>query len=116
MEARPAEVIVTVSDSGTGMSDEVKARAFEPFFTTKPPGEGTGLGLATVFGLVQQNKGGIEFKTESGVGTVFRVHLPASPGPVDEVSAPPARVESRSQGLQSGGGFYSSRTSPASVS
>ena len=77
-DARPAEVIVTVSDSGTGMSDAVKVRAFEPFFTTKPTGEGTGLGLATVFGLVQQNNGGIELRTEYGVGTRFRVRFPAS--------------------------------------
>ena len=91
--ARPAEVIVTVSDSGTGMSDAVKARAFEPFFTTKPTGEGTGLGLATVFGLVQQNNGGIELKTEFGVGTRFRVRFPASGGAVDEVLAPSSRVE-----------------------
>ena len=92
-DARPAEVIVTVSDSGTGMSDAVKARAFEPFFTTKPTGEGTGLGLATVFGLVQQNNGSIELRTEYGVGTRFRVRFPASGGAVDEVLAPSSRVE-----------------------
>jgi signal transduction histidine kinase/CheY-like chemotaxis protein len=72
------EVVVSVTDSGTGMTDEVKARALDPFFTTKPTGEGTGLGLATVFGLARQNAGEIELETKLGSGTTFHIRLPAS--------------------------------------
>jgi CheY-like chemotaxis protein len=68
---------ITVQDTGVGMEGEVARRSFEPFFTTKPKGEGTGLGLATVYGIVKNFGGVIELDSEVGSGTTFTVHLPA---------------------------------------
>jgi PAS domain S-box-containing protein len=78
-------VRVSVSDTGAGIPTAIQARVFEPFFTTKGQGKGTGLGLSTVYGIVKQWRGHVEFDTQTGHGTDFRVWLPAQAGPADSV-------------------------------
>lgn len=89
-------VMLSVSDTGCGMSPEVLSHLFEPFFTTKPPGRGTGLGLASVYGIVQQHKGSIEVQSQPNAGATFRIFLPRVRGkPQPRREADVAEVETR---------------------
>ncbi|MFN8093628.1 MAG: ATP-binding protein [Vicinamibacteria bacterium] len=92
-ELAPGEyVVVEVADTGHGMSAETRARAFEPFFTTKEPGKGTGLGLATVYGIAKQSGGSADIDTEPGRGTRVRIYLPRAEGAPAE-ALPAERVQ-----------------------
>ncbi len=86
-------VVITVRDSGSGIAPEHLQRVFDPFFTTKPPGQGTGLGLATAYGIVSQHGGALRVESEPGRGSTFLVHLPVA-GPMPS-AAGAAAVQGR---------------------
>jgi PAS domain S-box-containing protein len=81
-------ILMTVSDTGVGITQEVKAHIFEPFFTTKEVGKGTGMGMATVYGIIQQSNGYILVDSEVGVGTNIAIYLPSAPDAVSESGVP----------------------------
>jgi two-component system NtrC family sensor kinase len=100
-EARAGQFVrLSVSDTGCGIPPEILPRIFEPFFTTKPIGKGTGLGLATVYGIARQHEGWVEVQSKVNLGTSFHVFLPALAASEPRKTAPPASVPTRPTGRE----------------
>ena len=99
-------VMLSVTDTGCGMDQQVKAHLFEPFFTTKEQGKGTGLGLATVYGIIRQSGGSLEVLSSPGQGATFKVYLPQAQEAAI-LTAPPSRgcaTRARHRNHSAGGG------------
>jgi PAS domain S-box-containing protein len=98
-EATPGDyVVLAVSDDGAGMDGETLSHIFEPFFTTKDLGKGTGLGLATVYGMIKQNGGFISVDSKPGRGSTFRLYMPRTEGAIAEASIAPGPPAGRGSG------------------
>ncbi len=98
-EPGPGEyVAISVTDTGTGMPADVRAKVFEPFFTTKEVGKGSGLGLSQVLGFAKQSGGGVALDTEEGIGTTVTVYLPRAAAPADPRPAPAEDANTKSRG------------------
>jgi signal transduction histidine kinase len=76
VEEKRGQIVVTVQDTGSGIPPDIRSRVFEPFFTTKQPGQGTGLGLAVTYNIVEKLGGTIDFASANGIGTTFSVRIP----------------------------------------
>ncbi len=101
LNASPGDFVrITVHDTGAGMDKNTVEHIFEPFFTTKGPGQGTGLGLASVYGIIAQHQGWINVYSEPGRGTAFRIYLPAAPAEPRVTEPAPAAAEGRLTGSE----------------
>lgn len=91
-------ISITVTDNGSGMSKEVAEQAFEPFFTTRAPGEGTGLGLSSVYGFVKQSGGHARIYSEPGEGTTVRLYLPVVTDDDTQPTSEPTLIDMKGDG------------------